>query len=43
MATPQRSTDQAGGAMPVDVRSAGPGVATLHGMFRPADRTQAAR
>jgi len=29
--------------MPVDVRSAGPGVATLHGMFRPADRTQAAR
>jgi hypothetical protein len=31
------------GATVLDVRSTGPGVATLHGMFRPADRAQAAR
>ena len=29
------------GATVLDVRSTGPGVATLHGMFRPADRAQA--
>ena len=27
----------------LDVRSTGPGVATLHGMFRPADQAQPAR